>query len=56
MYIAFDWESLPQSSLIVDVGGGIGASSMILAKNFPDVKLVVQDLPPVAEAGTAVSQ
>lgn len=31
---AFDWLSLPQGSTIVDVGGGIGSTTMILARAF----------------------
>ncbi|OAX34859.1 hypothetical protein K503DRAFT_803247 [Rhizopogon vinicolor AM-OR11-026] len=30
----FDWLSLPRGSTIVDVGGGIGSTTMILAKAF----------------------
>ncbi len=39
----YDWSSLPPGSVVVDVGGGIGVSSLQLAKSFPDMKLVVQD-------------
>ena len=45
---------MPKDSLVVDVGGGVGASSMTLAKNIPDINIVVQDLPSVAEAGATV--
>ncbi|KAG1864444.1 hypothetical protein C8R48DRAFT_634050 [Suillus tomentosus] len=31
---AFDWLSLPRGSTIVDVGGGIGSTTMILARAF----------------------
>ncbi|KAF5312468.1 hypothetical protein D9619_003733 [Psilocybe cf. subviscida] len=44
---AFDWPSLPAGSIVVDVGGGVGTSSLALAKKFPEIKIVVQDLPPV---------
>jgi hypothetical protein len=30
----FDWLSLPRGSMIVDVGGGIGSTTMILARAF----------------------
>ncbi|TRM63597.1 O-methyltransferase-domain-containing protein [Schizophyllum amplum] len=46
---AFDWKSLPAGSLVVDVGGGIGAATRSLAKNCPDLKVVLQDLPGVIE-------
>ncbi|KAH9484887.1 4-O-methyltransferase 1 [Psilocybe cubensis] len=52
---AFDWRSLPKESVVVDVGGGIGGSSLVLAKNLPDIKIVVQDKPTVlAEGATAL--
>ena len=53
-HIAFDWKSLPKDSVVVDVGGGVGASSLVLAETFPDLKIVVQDRPPVVEEGTKV--
>ncbi|KAH9484888.1 4-O-methyltransferase 1 [Psilocybe cubensis] len=48
---AFDWQSLPKDSVVVDVGGGIGSSSLILAKNLPDIKIVIQDTPIVLTEG-----
>ncbi|KAI0697894.1 O-methyltransferase [Cytidiella melzeri] len=39
----FDWKALPADSVVVDVGGGIGSQSMILAKTFDHLKFVVQD-------------
>jgi len=41
---AFPWETLNPGSIIVDVGGGIGRVSMQIAKKFPDLKFVIQDL------------
>lgn len=32
--IGFDWHSLPRGSVVVDVGGGIGSTSMLLANAF----------------------
>ena len=52
--IVHDWKSLPADSLVVDVGGGIGTASLALAKEFPDLKFVVQDRQPVIEAGVEV--
>ncbi|KAH9484885.1 4-O-methyltransferase 1 [Psilocybe cubensis] len=49
---AYDWESLPKDSVVVDVGGGVGATSMVLAKNIPNVKIVVQDQPTVIAEGS----
>ncbi|TFK38801.1 O-methyltransferase [Crucibulum laeve] len=39
----FQWQSLPKDSLIVDVGGGIGSSSLLIAKAVPGVRIIVQD-------------
>ncbi|KIY72579.1 hypothetical protein CYLTODRAFT_449741 [Cylindrobasidium torrendii FP15055 ss-10] len=55
----FDWHNLAPGSTIVDVGGGIGSTSMILAHEFshPDdptalgLKFVIQDRPVVVEMG-----
>ncbi|CAK5276426.1 unnamed protein product [Mycena citricolor] len=41
---AYKWEEVSPGSLIVDVGGGVGTSTLTLAKKFPDLKFVVQDL------------
>ncbi|KAL0952703.1 hypothetical protein HGRIS_006939 [Hohenbuehelia grisea] len=38
---------------IVDVGGGIGTSALKIASHFPNLKLVVQDLPEVLEDAKA---
>lgn len=44
---AYDWPSLPANSVVVEVGGGMGTSAFPLASRFPDLVLVVQDLPSV---------
>ncbi|EHL00193.1 putative Sterigmatocystin 8-O-methyltransferase [Glarea lozoyensis 74030] len=42
----YDWASLNASkATIVDVGGSIGFVCIDLAKRYPDLKFVVQDLP-----------
>lgn len=43
----FDWYSLPRGSLVVDVGAGIGAVTLSLARNLPQLGFVVQDRPSV---------
>ncbi|KAF1959188.1 S-adenosyl-L-methionine-dependent methyltransferase [Byssothecium circinans] len=48
----FDWASLG-SGLVVDVGGGTGHVSTMLAEEFPDLKFVVQDLEASKDAATA---
>jgi len=44
----YEWASV---DTVVDVGGGQGGVSMALAKAYPNLKLVVQDLPGTAEEG-----
>ena len=51
---AFPWQELPDDSLVVDVGGGIGSTAMLLAHTFPHLRFVIQDRPQVAEQGVAV--
>ncbi|KAJ7348122.1 hypothetical protein DFH08DRAFT_1001684 [Mycena albidolilacea] len=55
----FDWASLPRGSVVVDVGGGIGSTSMLLASAYAEVdadgsgglRFVIQDRPVVVEMG-----
>ncbi|KAG6833022.1 hypothetical protein H0H87_012280 [Tephrocybe sp. NHM501043] len=49
---AYDWDKLPESSTVVDVGGGVGSESIIIARNYPQLEIVIQDLPPVIEDAT----
>ncbi|KAL9622213.1 MAG: hypothetical protein Q9160_003396 [Pyrenula sp. 1 TL-2023] len=41
----FDWASLEAGAKIVDVGGSSGHGSIAIARAYPDLKFVVQDLP-----------
>jgi tRNA G46 methylase TrmB len=43
-FAGYGWEHLPEGSLVVDVGGGIGVQSLTLAKHNPHLRFVVQDL------------
>nr|P0CT89.1 RecName: Full=4-O-methyltransferase 1; Short=Mtrase 1 [Phanerochaete chrysosporium RP-78] len=47
IFRAFDWERLPAGALVVEVGGGMGTSAFPLATKYPEMRLVVQDLPDV---------
>ncbi|KAJ6472494.1 O-methyltransferase [Mycena sanguinolenta] len=49
----FPWQSLPAGSVIVDVGGGLGATSLSIVKRYPTLKLVNQDRAPVVEQSKA---
>ena len=40
----------------MDVGGGTGSVSLVLAKAYPKLKIVVQDRPSVVEDGLRVSR
>ncbi|KAJ7851072.1 O-methyltransferase [Mycena olivaceomarginata] len=39
----FKWADLPEDAIVVDVGGGVGSTALIIAKAVPHVNLVVQD-------------
>ena len=39
----FDWAALPQGSLVVDVGGGVGSQTLTLAKKYQHLNFVIQD-------------
>lgn len=42
---------MKKGSVVVDVGGGYGGATMVLAKALPDLRFVVQDLPAVINGG-----
>ncbi|KAJ6576454.1 O-methyltransferase [Mycena vulgaris] len=47
----FDWSTLPEGSVVVDVAGGFGASAKFIISHAPQVRVVVQDKPEVVTAG-----
>ena len=47
---AFDWASLGKAT-VVDVGGAKGPASIALARAFPDLTLIVQDLESTVKEG-----
>ncbi|KAH6904164.1 hypothetical protein BKA70DRAFT_1565905 [Coprinopsis sp. MPI-PUGE-AT-0042] len=58
IFNALDWTNLPRGSIIVDVGGGIGSTSMLLASAFSSsegedlgLKFIIQDRSVVVEMG-----
>ncbi|QYS97966.1 Methyltransf_2 domain-containing protein [Trichoderma simmonsii] len=47
----YDWSSL-ENGVLVDVGGGAGHVSIFLAKHFPNISFLVQDLFPPPALGS----
>ena len=41
--VGYTWENIPEGSLVVDVGGGMGAQSLTLATHHPHLRFVIQD-------------
>ena len=53
LFACFDFSSLGESATVVDVGGSHGPVSVAIAKKYPSIKCIVQDLPEVVKAGDA---
>jgi hypothetical protein len=49
---AIDWASYPENSTVVDVGGSTGSVTHLIAKKFPHLNYVIQDLPKIIESET----
>ncbi|KAK2762689.1 hypothetical protein FQN54_000863 [Arachnomyces sp. PD_36] len=49
----FDWSKLPPNSIVVDIGGSQGHVSVHLARQFPHLKFIVQDMGQVVEGAEA---
>lgn len=41
--VGFNWKTVPEGGVVVDVGGGVGSQSMVLAKANPHLKFILQD-------------
>ncbi|KAJ8501504.1 hypothetical protein ONZ45_g12131 [Pleurotus djamor] len=47
--IGFKWGGLPKNTVVVDVGGGLGHTTMNIAEGHTHLKFIVQDRPAVIE-------
>ncbi|KAI9063977.1 S-adenosyl-L-methionine-dependent methyltransferase [Trametes sanguinea] len=45
----FPWAELPPEAVLVDVGGGIGSTSLAIAQAHPNIHIVVEDRPQVID-------
>ena len=54
LYIGFSWEDLPQGSVLVDVGGGIGAQAVVVADAHSHIHVVVEDRAQVISTAASV--
>ena len=43
MFTGFSWDTLPDGVVLVDVGGGIGSQSVLVAQAHPHIRVVVED-------------
>ncbi|KAF4566231.1 hypothetical protein EYR40_001952 [Pleurotus pulmonarius] len=49
IHLGFKWKDLPDGSIVVDVGGGLGHTSLNIAKEYKHLTFIVQDRPAVIE-------
>ena len=45
LWVEFPWKELGEGATVCDVAGGIGNISLQLAKAYPNLRLILQDLP-----------
>ncbi len=53
-FLGYAWERFPEGSLVVDVGGGVGSQSLLLANHHPQLRFVIQDRESVVGDGVEV--
>jgi hypothetical protein len=53
--LEFPWKDMVSGSTICDIGSGLGATSLELAKTHSHLKLTLQDQPHVLELARGVS-
>lgn len=52
--LGFSWNDLHPGSVVVDVGGGLGHTTMTLIQHYPGLKHIIQDRPLVIEQAREV--
>lgn len=50
----FDWTTLRAGDIVVDVGSGVGATSLVLAKAHPQINIILQDEQPILDEAMTV--
>ncbi|KAK7045188.1 S-adenosyl-L-methionine-dependent methyltransferase, partial [Favolaschia claudopus] len=51
--LCFDWSTIPNGGIIVDVGGGLGGNGLAIAKKYSTLRVVNQDIGGVVEKSKA---
>ncbi|KAJ6602649.1 O-methyltransferase [Mycena vulgaris] len=51
--LGLKWDQLPKDAVLVDVGGGVGSTSLTIAKANPTLRIINQDRAPVLEQAKA---
>jgi len=51
---AYPWNSITRDSTVVDVGGGTGHVMMSVMKQFPHIRVIVQDVESAIAVGKQV--
>jgi hypothetical protein len=51
----FPWDSIAKGAKVVDVGGGTGSVSLTVARQFPELRFIVQDTPSMIKQGEKVN-
>lgn len=47
--VGFPWKDLPKGTTVCDVGGGVGAILLRLAKAYPHLRFTLHDAEPVLQ-------
>jgi hypothetical protein len=53
--IGFKWSALPEGSIVLDIGGGVGSTALPIIHANSHLRLIVQDTEDVLKNGPGVS-